>query len=86
MKLFYCPKCKSIASLSKEPRFCDCHRSGGVYTDDIHAEIWGAAIPLGIANDSFLQALQERPDKGLGKEFIAFVIPRHCVSIRRDSI
>ena len=85
MKLIYCPECKSITSLSRVPKFCDCKLSGGWYRDNLNAEIWGNAIPLGINNTSFLSALQHRPKEGLGKAFTAFVIPKKCSTVRETN-
>jgi len=82
MKLLYCPHCQEIRSLSQVPKQCGCKMSGGMYLDSVRVEVWGDAIPLGIANASFLDALQHRPKNGLGKEFIAFVIPKECSTVR----
>lgn len=82
MKLIVCPKCDDVLSLRTDrERICECGRSGGRYTDDLNAEIWGEAIPIGIANSSFIAALRARPDAGLGSRFEAFVIPRTCPTV-----
>ncbi|MCK9439726.1 hypothetical protein M0Q39_06735 [Patescibacteria group bacterium] len=63
-------------------RYCKCGKSYGQYTDNINAEINKEAIPIGFSNSTFIYALLNRPETGLGKEFCAFVIPNHCESIK----
>jgi hypothetical protein len=85
MKLVYCPNCDSIISLRENIRqYCFCKKSWGEYTDDLNATISGKAIPLGFENRSFVAALKKRPEYGQGKEFMAFVIPRHCPTITEE--
>lgn len=84
MKLLYCPKCSDVVKLGhNSPRTCVCRASGGRYVDNLNAEIWGEAIPLGFANSSLMMALRAQPESGLGKEFTAFVIPRVCPTIKK---
>jgi len=85
MKLVLCTKCQDIVRLmSKGPRWCVCHRSGGQYLDDILAEYWGRwAIPLGINNHSLVDAIQDQPKFGLGTRFDAFVIPKECPTFKK---
>lgn len=83
MKLIYCTHCDDIVKLTHEPRTCECGRSGGRYfSDGLNAEIWGDAVPLGIANPSFAEALKNRPKSGhQGSRFEAFVIPEECSTV-----
>lgn len=83
MKLIYCPQCMDVLALFRKARMCMCGKSGGAYTDELNAEIYGEAIALGFANISFLRAVNSRPEKGWGKEFEAFVVPRVCNTITR---
>ena len=70
MKLIYCPECDDVLKLNTIPRLCKCQQSGGQYLeDDLHAEYWGKAVPLGFANPSFVKALQNRPEEGDGERF-----------------
>lgn len=84
MKLIFCPRCQDIFSLREVVRTCTCGYISGRYVDNVNAEISKYAIPLGIANSSFLNALLNRPTNGMGIEFDAFVIPRVCSSIVQD--
>jgi hypothetical protein len=84
MKLIYCIICKSVISLSEQTKACDCGRSSGRYLDLIKAEIAGPCIPIGFANSTFVQALQNQPVHGPGKTFTAFVIEQKCPSIKRS--
>ena len=82
MKLIYCPECHDIKKLSAEWTECECGDSYGWYCEgDYHAKIGGNAIPIGISNPSFVNALQDRPEEGLGGRFEAFVIPEKWPTI-----
>lgn len=85
MKLIYCPDCHDVVNLYSKERFCVCGNSSGRYITEIHAEIKGKAIPLGIAISSFIKAVNERPYYGRGKEFTAFVIPHQCINVKKKS-
>lgn len=82
MKLIFCPDCHDVRRLDRRLRTCYCRRFMGRYTDDLNAEIAGKAIPLGIDNGSFADAIAERPDNGMGRPFTAFVIPRRCPTVK----
>jgi len=82
MKLIFCPTCHDVRRLKAETVECECGDSWGEYKGDLFAEVYGKAIPLGFANSSFVQALKNRPDEGLGSRFEAFVIPRHCDTVK----
>jgi hypothetical protein len=71
--------------LLSEERHCHCGQSGGRYLDDQNAILRGGAVPLGFDNGSFVEALKNQPQDGLGSRFTAFVIPKVCGSIRRSS-
>ena len=82
MKLIYCPSCRDVIQLRPKYRTCECGNSGGQYIDGLNAVIEGIAIPLGISNNTFLQALLDRPISGNGQEFVSFVIPRNCSTVQ----
>ena len=84
MKLIVCFNCNDVISLRNQERTCCCGESGGHYTDSLNAVVWGKAIPLGFNNRSFIDALKNRPDSGLGSMFEAFVIPKECPTVRED--
>jgi len=92
MKLLMCLLCNDVISLRTRKRSCHCKSSSGKYLQDkLTAEFQGRALLLGIANDSFGDALNAQinhGDKGLlpmgygpyvnelkGRDFTAFVIP-----------
>jgi hypothetical protein len=83
MKLIFCPACQDVIKLASSLRYCMCGESFGYYTDEIKAVIGGKAIPLGFANNSLVEALRNRPEKGMGERFIAFVIPRNAPNITK---
>ena len=85
MKLIFCQACHDVVALRHEFRTCSCGASHGEYKDNLLAEIGGLAIPIGFANSSFLEALNDRPADGWGKTFEAFVIPHQCPTIWRFS-
>lgn len=82
MKLIYCPACKDLFRLMKTFRFCKCKESWGRYkTDGRHAIIGGQAIPLGIDNASFKNAIKNRATYEI-IQFDTFVIPFVCHTIK----
>lgn len=85
MKLIRCRKCKDIVTLRHFPRQCFCGQSYGYYyaDSDSLAVYGGEAIPIGILNTTLHEAVECQPEKGLGKEFTAFVIPKHCPTFER---
>jgi hypothetical protein len=84
MKMLYCPKCRDVRKLQLEVVTCQCGSSSGWYeSDGLKAVIGGDAIPLGFQNTSFVEALKNQPEKGAGKVFEAFVIPKECPTVRR---
>lgn len=79
MKLIFCTECRDVVNLARcMPRQCLCGKSGGQYTDNVNAEYYGPAVPMGFANSSFMRAVSSQPLRGSGKEFVAFVIPEEC--------
>ena len=84
MKLIYCPKCQDVRKLDFAITVCSCGASKGWYDDDaLNAVIKGEAIPIGFANDSFVNALRKRRPTGFGKRFDAFVIPEDCPTVTK---
>ena len=82
MKLIYCKKCMDIILLTNEIRECKCGECSGFYEDDINAVVSGPCTCLEFANDSFVEAIRNQPEAGMGKEFVAFVIPKKGETIR----
>jgi len=78
MKLIYCPQCHDVVKLDFMERTCECRASYGYYEDDLNAIYGGSAVPLGFANSSLVKAVKNQPDKGMGENFEAFVIPKSC--------
>ena len=81
MKFIFCTDCHDIVRLRRELRKCGCGKSKGRYIDDLHAEIQGKSVPIGIEGDSFAAALKPT-EPGKGIRFEAFVIPKICDTIR----
>ena len=79
MKLLHCNTCRDIVKLSRTTRTCQCGATGGHYREDgLNAIYYGPAIPLGFANGSFHEALDNQPEFGMGTVYNAFVIPKVC--------
>lgn len=83
MKLLFCPHCQDVIKLvSSIRRACLCGKSHGeCFPDGLHAQIGGAAIPLGIDNNSLLAALESRPEAGDGAGVVAFVIAKQSQTV-----
>lgn len=95
MKLLYCPHCQDVRKLAlqepglNESTFCDCGKSWGYYTDDINAVYGGDAVMLGFSNHTLAEAMrrqQKHGDQvdGMGRQFVAFVIPESAPTVRRE--
>lgn len=83
MKLMYCPHCQDVVALRLTIRSCECGKVRGWYLNDgYHAQVSKEAISLGFANSSFVPALVNQPEDGLGKSFEAFVIPKRAKTIK----
>jgi hypothetical protein len=75
MKLFFCPECHDIVKMViGEMRYCSCKKSGGMYVDNVVAEIEGKAVPLGIDNNELVAAYQLKSGK-VPCKFSMFFIP-----------
>lgn len=84
MKLLMCLECNDIFNLDLSEKSCSCGRSKGIYINQQLAEYTGkSAVPLGFSNPSFIQAIKDQPNEGIGKEFTAFVIPKNCETFFR---
>jgi hypothetical protein len=83
MKLIFCPECWDVVKLStKSTRTCECGKASGRYIDNLNAEISGTAVAVGFNNFSFAFAVRGQPERGMGKNFEAFVIPKECPTIK----
>lgn len=85
MKLILCKHCQDIVRpYPKQVRTCHC---GDVKVECLNeldiivtaTEEW--AVPIGFNNRSFVTAVYQQPEQGMGKDFTAFVIPKKCSSI-----
>lgn len=85
MKLILCKNCWDVVKLStKEIRSCECGKCKGQYTDDLNAWYSGEhAVPLGINNFDLSRAAYNQPEKGMGRNFNAFVIPKECSTFKK---
>lgn len=86
MKLIICLHCDDVIKLVPNvQRICLCGQSGGIiFQDGLNGEFWGEeAVPIGFANGSLLTAIRAQPQKGLGKPFNAFVIPKVCPTLKK---
>lgn len=84
MKLLMCLECNDIFNLDMSETSCRCGSSKGKYINQQLAEYTGkSAVPLGFSNPSFIQAIKDQPNEGMGKEFNAFVIPKNCETFFR---
>ena len=86
MKLLFCTKCGDMfAVIPKKIRSCECGAVSGAYEDD-GLNAWYAgntAVPFGFLNSSFMAAVIQQPERGNGKEFTAFVIPKVCPTFKK---
>ena len=84
MKLLLCKKCQDVIKLTYDERTCKCGSVGGKYVDNINVEYYGdLAVLLGFNNSSLRNAVINQPDNGMGKEFIAFVMPKKIKTAKK---
>ena len=83
MKLLYCTECHDIVLLTYNLRHCECKKCYGFYADEINAIFCGPGVCVGFNNKSFLDALRNQPEEGMGECFEAFIIPKTVSSIRK---
>lgn len=85
MKILFCKECQDCIKLvpQRESR-CMCGKSHGtVKPDGLNAIISGEnAIAIGFSNQSLRIAVIKQPIEGLGKDFVAFVIPKQCPTVK----
>ena len=85
MKLIFCMNCFDLVHLKGFIQRCQCGESYGQYTDELQATYGGEkCIPVGINNHSFISALKNQPEGGMGKRFEAFVIPKACPTMKKE--
>ena len=86
MKLLFCKECQDCIKLvpQRESR-CMCGKSRGtVKPDGLNAIISGDnCVVIGFSNPSLHNAIMNQPQKGMGKYFVAFVIPKECPTVKR---
>ena len=75
MILIFCPECDDIVSLTdREMRYCKCKKSGGMYANEVRAEIEGKAVPLEVAIDH-IKIGCKRIKKAAPFSFWAIIMP-----------
>lgn len=85
MKLLFCISCQDLFRLTDRERTCSCGETRGRYTNGVSAIYSGnAAVPIGISNSTFAQAIAAQPMHGDGARFEAFVIPEKCATFTRE--
>lgn len=82
MKLLYCEFCNDVFSLRKEPSSCHCGACSGHYEENFSVVATENAVILGFDWKHFKYAISNRPIKGLGKIFKAFIVPHECSTVR----
>ena len=91
MKLLLCLFCSDVIKLAQEPRSCKCGKVSGCYlADGLNAEITDIpeAVMIGFHNGSLVETISEQKRKGdrtdgLGRDFLAFIIPNKCKTVKR---
>jgi len=85
MKLLFCSSCGDVFAIHKQERSCLCGKTKGRYLDNVNAVYSGTgAVPLGFHNQDFINSVLRRPQEGMGKEFVAFVIPYVAPSFKEE--
>lgn len=84
MKLMFCRECRDVLKLQIEAiRACKCGRSSGRYLPDgAHANVYGSAEVIGIANDTMQRALQRGDDDPGYRTLSAWLMGRDAPRVR----
>jgi hypothetical protein len=77
MKLGYCTYCEDIFKLVVNVRGCACGKASGAMKDQVTAIVNGPLLVLGINDKSLYTAINNQPSHGPGKDFVAYVLPKH---------
>jgi len=85
MKLILCKLCGDVVALRPKQRTCECGASSGRYLGPVKATIAGPCLPIGFLNRGLKEAIENRPEQGMGAVFTAFVIPKDCETIKTES-
>lgn len=83
MKLIFCKSCYDVRAMGHSGVQCLCGQSKGHYVNNLHAEVSGPCEVIGFSNASFVLALEDIPQAGMGRPFTAFFIPRECDTVMR---
>lgn len=86
MKLLLCKGCQDIVRpLIGIERFCHCGNCSIIgQHDNLNITYSGEkAVILGIKNSSLIFAVANQPEEGQGKDFVAFVIPKKCLTTHK---
>jgi hypothetical protein len=75
MKLLHCANCGDVFNLSAIQKQCGCGKCGGQFVDNHTIKIWGRCVPIGIDSITYTVAVFNRPERGFGKQFDAWVFP-----------
>jgi len=85
MKLILCKSCQDIIRpYPNKTRSCECGKVSVTPVGSLNIEVSGKmyATPLGFRNSSFKTAVINQPKIGMGEDFVSFVIPKMCDSIK----
>jgi len=82
MKLFYCPLCGDIVRMQLEERTCKCGESKGKYTDNINSVVSEGAIPMGIDNNTLIEASRRWQACGYPYKIDAWFIDKECKTVK----
>ena len=86
MKLGYCISCKDMFKLTKNVRGCSCGKCSGRLRGHEFAIVLGPIKVIGINEGSFQYAIDNQPNKGPGKEFVAYVLPHINKNVQKITI
>ncbi len=83
MKLLLCKECHDVVRpLIGKKRWCQCGKCSVIGDNDNVTVFYSGekATMLGFKNSSFASAVVGQPLEGMGKDFVAFVLPKKCQS------
>jgi hypothetical protein len=91
MKLLLCTHCQDIFKITtEEKKFCMCKRCWGQtignykLSTKVRVSDNQHTVVLGVSNTELRMAVIDQPATGMGKKFLAFVIPKHCNTVEKE--
>jgi len=86
MKILFCEYCGDLFNLKYELKSCNCGKTKGKYCTNLLNAVITDGIVISFSEATFLPAIRGRPNSGLGKHFIASILPKYADTVEVISL